>query len=479
MATTSIWHVKGNLSGILAYAANPEKIDNLAFYEPSDISSTDTQELQDLFAYATNPSKTERKLFVSGINCDPASAHNEMLAVKRGFSKTGGIVAWHGYQSFKPGEVDPDTAHEIGVKLADTVFGSCYQVVVATHLDKRHLHNHLIVNSVSFVDGKRYHRAKRDYQELRNVSDALCREYGLSLIEKPMSGKTKHYSEWQAEQAGKTTWRQVVKADVDECIKRAKTERQFFENLKTLGYEYKLGKDISVKPPGKERFFRLARNLGENYTLDAIVGRMHSGAKQNQVLPVPKSRRPGFVPPKKLPRVARGSIIALHRHYLYLLGYYQQRGSPGTNARMHYLLREDIRKLDDYIADTRLLGRNNIETNKQLEQFQDKARTKITELTSGRKQLKKQIRAVAGSGNSYTTKDNLNYQELNRQIKELRQEVSQCNRIAERSRLLIERIKRIEQDEERKLKTENRLEVTRGPNRTSRRPDFKDSAYRS
>ena len=200
-----------------------------------------------------------------------------MQAVKRRFGKEDGVIAYHGYQSFAPGEADPKTAHEIGIRLAKELWGEKYQVVVATHLDKEnHLHNHFVVNTVSFVDGIRYHRTGKDYHDMQVASDNLCREYGLSVIENIQYGKSKHYGEWKAEQEQRPTWRGFIKADIDEAIRMSLTERQFFRHLEEKGYEIKMGKDISVRPQGKERFVRLMRNFGEEYSIENIRRRILS-----------------------------------------------------------------------------------------------------------------------------------------------------------------------------------------------------------
>ena len=200
MATTSIWRVKGWLGKVVIYVENPDKTDNPAFYEKRDMSDRQVQGLSDVIDYAVNNEKTQTtdeaadvvQQFVSGVNCHPGTAREEMLAVKRQFGKEDGIVAYHGYQSFAPGEATPELAHEIGVKLAKQLWGEKYQVIVATHLDKsNHLHNHFVVNTVSFLDGIKYHRTGQDYRQMRETSDALCREYGLSVIDQPEPGKIK------------------------------------------------------------------------------------------------------------------------------------------------------------------------------------------------------------------------------------------------------------------------------------------------
>ena len=256
-------------------------------YVEDNVDPERMKALLDVIDYAADPSKTDSAIhdeniethqqFVTGINCLPATARDEMQAVKKRFGKEDGVIAYHGYQSFAPGEADPKTAHEIGIRLAKELWDEKYQVVVATHLDKdNHLHNHFVVNTVSFVDGTRYHRTGKDYHNMQVASDNLCREYGLSVVENVHYGKSKQYGEWRAEQEQRPTWRGFIKADIDEAIRMSLTERQFFRHLEEKGYEIKFGKDISVRPQGKERFVRLMRNFGEEYSIENIRRRILS-----------------------------------------------------------------------------------------------------------------------------------------------------------------------------------------------------------
>ena len=202
MAVTSIWRVKGWLGKVVLYIENPEKIQDPDFYQREGLTGQERESLADVIAYAVDQEKTRRKdwgddtlddeheqvlqQYVSGINCATSTARMEMLAVKKRFGKEDGVIAYHGYQSFAPGECTPAMAHEIGVRLAQELWGERYQVLVATHLDKaNHLHNHFVVNTVSFLDGRKYHRTKQDYRDMRRASDRLCREYGLSVIRQP------------------------------------------------------------------------------------------------------------------------------------------------------------------------------------------------------------------------------------------------------------------------------------------------------
>lgn len=404
MATTSIWRVKGWLGKVVIYVENPDKTENPAFYERQDMIDRQAQGLSDVIDYAVNSEKTQMadeatevmQQFVSGVNCHPATARKEMIAVKKRFGKEDGTVAYHGYQSFAPGEATPEMAHEIGVKLAQQLWGDKYQVIVATHLDKdSHLHNHFVVNTVSFLDGIKYHRTEKDYYEMQKASDALCREHGLSVIENPQRGKSRQYGEWRAEQEGRPTWRGLIRTEIDEVIRQSMTERQFFDNLRKRGYEVKVGKDISVRPPGKERFVRLERNFGEGYSYDGIRKRILAQFSRERPLPEQEYRmrrvklRGDFKNARKIT-----GFRALYFHYCYLLGIFP-RSKPKSNKRLHFLLREDLAKLDAISEETKLLVRNHIDTAEQLFSYKEGLETKIESLTADRKALYRKQRTVS------------------------------------------------------------------------------------
>ena len=466
MATTSIWRVKGWLGKVVIYVENPEKTENPAFYEASGMSEKQAQGLSDVIRYAIQQGKTEQiqvvdegsevmQQFVSGVNCYPGTARQEMLAVKRRFGKEDGTVAYHGYQSFAPGEATPEIAHEIGIRLAQQLWGEKYQVIVATHLDKaNHLHNHFVVNTVSFVDGLKYHRTEKDYYEMRRTSDALCREYGLSVIEDPQRGKSKQYGEWRAEQEGRPTWRGIIRTEIDEVIRQSMTERQFFDNLKKRGYEVKVGKDISVRPPGKPRFVRLERNFGEDYSMEGIRRRILAQQRAERPLPEPKS--------KTHRAVLRGNIKnarkitgfrALYFHYCYLLGIFPK-NRPVSNKRLHFLLREDLAKLDAIIEETKLLVGHRIDTDEQLFSYQEGLGQKIEALTARRKALYRQQRTVAvKSDPDRLAEVKADIAAISKELAGLRREVRLCDDIAVRSGVMREKIKAVREDEQSRGKT--------------------------
>ena len=175
MAVTSIWAVHRSIKDALDYAANPEKTEN-----PNE------EDLRRLMDYAENPDKTEQRYLISGVNCLPELAYERMMETKRRYGKYGGIVAYHGYQSFKPGEVTPEQCHALGVELAKRLWGDKYEVLVASHRDHEHLHNHFILNSVSFKDGEKFHCPPYYHDTvMAPESDKLCFEHGLSIIQNP------------------------------------------------------------------------------------------------------------------------------------------------------------------------------------------------------------------------------------------------------------------------------------------------------
>lgn len=464
MATTSIWRVKGWLGKVVIYAENPEKTANPKFYADRELTEQDGQELSDVIRYAVNSEKTQETSskdgaplhrFVSGINCSPATARDEMLAVKKRFGKEDGTVAYHGYQSFAPGEATPELAHEIGVKLATRLWGDRYQVIVATHLDKEnHLHNHFVLNTVSFADGIKYHRTRKDYHEMQTVSDALCREYRLSVIENPQYGKAKQYGEWRAEQEQRPTWRGLIRTDIDEAIRQAMTERQFFDALRKKGYAMKVGKDISVRPPGKERFVRLMRNFGEDYSLDNIRRRIISQSRPERKNPEqkPEILRARLIGSLKTARKLTG-FRALYVHYCYLLGIFPKSRPQQSRKRLHFLLREDLLKLDAITAETRLLIGHRIDTAEQLFSYRDEVNGKISALTEKRKQLYKlQRTAAVKSDPEKAAEVKAQIAALSKELAALRKEVVLCNNIAERSGVIQEKIKAVREDEQIKGK---------------------------
>ena len=222
--------------------------------------------------YIQNPDKTDGKMLVSSFGCSPETADIEFEFTIAQALERGNNLAHHLIQSFEPGEVDYQKAHEIGKQLADAVTKGQYEYVLTTHIDKGHVHNHIIFCAVNFVDYHKYNSNKRSYYGIRNMSDRLCRENGLSVVAPQKGGKGKSYAEYIAEKTG-TSWKGKLKIAVDALIPQVSSFEELLSRLKAAGYEIKPGKYVSCRAPGQERFTRL-KTLGADYTEEAIRERI-------------------------------------------------------------------------------------------------------------------------------------------------------------------------------------------------------------
>ena len=222
--------------------------------------------------YIQNPDKTDGKMLVSSFGCSPETADIEFEFTIAQALNRGNNLAHHLIQSFEPGEVDYKKAHEIGKQLADAVTKGQYEYVLTTHIDKGHVHNHIIFCSVNFVDYHKYNSNERSYYGIRNMSDRLCRENGLSVVAPQKGGKGKSYAEYIAEKTG-TSWKGKLKTAVDALIPQVSSFEELLSRLQSAGYEIKPGKYVSCRAPGQERFTRL-KTLGTDYTEEAIRERI-------------------------------------------------------------------------------------------------------------------------------------------------------------------------------------------------------------
>ena len=353
MAVTKVFAIRVRLDDRVRYITDGEKTS-----------------LASRIVYLSNPEKTEQFFFTSALNCDSVdTALSEMMETKQQFGKMGGVLGYHFIQSFAPGEVTPEQAHEIGKEFARRIFGKHFEVVIGTHLDKHHLHNHLVVNSVSCVDGHKYHSSPESYyNEVRGTSDELCRENDLSVI--APQGKGKHYAEWKAEQGGKSTVRGVIRADIDAIIHQAYTYDSFLMLLRKNGYEVRRSpnrKYTTVKPPGAKRAIRLD-SLGESYTEADIMARLS------------RQRHGGISPPiiaRTVKRYhVRGRLAAVRKkkitgfHALYLRYLYLLRGGRRnrTARKLPFSVKREVIHLERYEQQFKYLLSSGITTSAELEQ---------------------------------------------------------------------------------------------------------------
>ena len=371
MAYDKIIPIRRRLDHCLAYAANEHKTDLAAALH-----------------YIGNERKTappHTDSLRTGINCTVETAYTEMQATKRRWDKCGGILGYHIIHSYAPGEVTPQEAHAAGVEFARRLLGERYEAVVATHLDREHLHCHIVFNSVSLVDGSKYRSDFKSYfGTLRGTSNTVSRERGLSVIEPEHEGR--HYAEWDAEKHSRPTVRGMVRVDVDAALLRSRSFSDFLTRLRVQGYEVRTeGKYLAVRPSNSSRYVRL-KSLGEDYTEAAIRARLAALRAERQ-LPQPDK------PPRKVkryrvyaPMPPRKKVKGFHALYLYYV--YLLRGkTPKRSRPVPFTIRQEAAKLRRYQRQFRFLRENRIETVQELSMLHDALQAQIDALTERRKGL--------------------------------------------------------------------------------------------
>jgi hypothetical protein len=452
MAITKIWSIKSRLDTSLKYIANPEKT----------VLKPDIDAREGVIKYITNPNKTERCKYVTAYGCSADTPFLDMLETKNMFEekipRKNGVLAYHLVQSFKDFETTPDIAHKCGKELVEKLFEGKYEVVLATHLDKDHLHNHIIINATSYVDGSKYRNNFKDYFiDIRRTSDQICRDNCLSVIEKPQK-RSMHYAEWKAVQEGRPTIRGQVREEIDQIILSSYTMKEFWKIFEERGNRiHRRGDNIkytSFVPACGKRSIRFT-NLGKGYSLEEIQERIT--AQRNGIRIAAPSQFPkrktykfhgkfGDIKKKKLK-----GFIALYFHYLCFFKIIRKKQTP---QRVSFFMRDELIKFQRYQRQFRFLYKNNIETGKDLKDFQKLKEDKINKLVEERKRL-------------YSSRTEENEQEIkieaekiNKKLCELRSDVRMCKAIAKDAYTISEKKKRanalIKQAEKEMIENEHK-----------------------
>ena len=411
------------------------RLDRAVKYVRDKSKTTKPSSLEEAVDYALNRDKTESVCFETGLSCLCETAFADMKENVRRWHKTGGVQGYHLVQSFAEGEITPELAHQIGVELADQLLNGRYQAIVTTHLNTSHIHNHIVWCAVALDNGRKYHsNARSYYTEVRARSDALCRQYGLSVIETPESERGKRqYAKWQAETNGQPTWRTAIRMDVDEAISMVLTWRQFLAILEQKGYEIRMGRKYpTLRPPGKERFVRF-KTLGKSYTPEAIRQRILYPKRPFTPAAVWRGRLHGT---HRNARKLTG-LRALYYRYLYELG-----ALPRKPQRPRYAVRQDIRNLDKRIRQMEFLSRHEISTLVQLDTYRQAQEQAVDALLTERRHLHK-------AAPDDTVKERLT--QITQSLKLLRRDIRLCRQIAEQS---VQMQKRLRQREESCQNTE-------------------------
>lgn len=473
MAVTSIWPIKGRVDTVINYARNPEKT-----REESKKGLSALHEIEGVIEYAADEMKTETRAYVTCLNLQSEeTAAKEFMETKRLMQNEGGRVCYHGYQSFKADEVDAATAHQIGVRLAEELWGDRFQVVVATHCNTGHYHNHFVINSVSDVDGKKFYNSPADYKHMREVSDRLCREARISVIDNPM-GRKVNYGEWSAEKNGKPTMRGRIRDDIDRAILASTTQRDFLRVMKEMGYEI-----ITKTPKGSprihpivrivdgDRHFRLDK-LGEHYELDFIKQRIQNNYRKKQ--PFEENREDKTAPYYHFKEDAKKAtgLYALYLYYCYELHIIVHK--PASVKKVSAFLHEDVTKLDKYIAQADFLRKTGIKTVSELDGYKAGKEKEIVTLTESRTEFKNELKRHKRKGDDKSadeTKSRIT--ELSKEIRTCRKEITLCTDIAERSVQVQRNLEQIKENE-RKETNEHELFIGRS-SRTGRENDAERS----
>ena len=425
MATTGFWPVRGRLKEVIDYANNPDKTTAKEYLD------------EDLYAairYVENDDKTDQTMFVSGINCSKHNAYNEMIAVKRRFGERGKNIAYHGYQSFAAGEVTPDEAHAIGMETARQMWGGKYQVVVTTHLNTDNIHNHFVINSVSFVDGKKFRNGIGDRLELRKISDTICAARNKSVIQ-----SHKFYSnkkEYWIRNSGKLTHRDMLRRDVDEALSKCCTFKEFEYYLKCLGYRFE--RDFRYEHPsviadGWKRAVRIS-GLGEKYSREAMRQKLVANQRLPElyVLITPKWKRAPLLNFEYQLRQAqrKDTVQLLFELFIEILKLCTGSNiQEADNRPLSPMMRAEVQKLDKYIEEYKLLCDNHIESPKELLSFQESLSARISELEQERYALRLKLRRVKTPEEDAALKEQA--KEITARITPLRKELKVALRIEE------------------------------------------------
>ena len=388
MASTGFWPVKSRLKEVIDYAENPDKTTDKRFLD---------EDLWAALRYVENDKKTDQTMYVSGINCPKQRAYQCMMATKRRYGKLGGNVAYHGYQSFVSGEVTPEEAHAIGIETAKRMWGKDYEIVVTTHLNTDNIHNHFVVNSVSFKTGRKFENHIRDHVELRQISDAVCKEHGKSVI--PFTRFYSNKKEYWMRKDGKMSHRDMLRRDVDEALSKSGSFAEMEYYLKCLGYRFARDYNyahISVIADGWKRAIRLD-SLGEKYRSENLREILVANQYKPELYAIhpPKYKRtPLLVIEYELRQARRKDTVQLiFELFIELLKLCTGNNVEQQQSRpLSPMMRAEVRKLDKYLEEYKLLCDQHIESLEGLVSFKDNLSSQITALEQERYAVRLKIR---------------------------------------------------------------------------------------
>ena len=335
--------------------------------------------LKQAIEYVLNGDKTQEQVLTAHLNCDPGFEYQQMMDTKRELGKLDGRQCYHIIQSFVPDEITPELALQIATEFASEYLAG-YQVVIGTHTDRHHIHSHILFNSVNDATGEKYHCSKSEYfQQIRAVSDRLCREHGLSVIIEGDGQKSMSYIEWLRQSKGQPTYLSMLEADLKSSIEDANSIGDFFRLMERKGYEIKHGNRLGFRLRGQSHFMYPERKnpqYSEEGIRAAIDGNMDAIFMGKQLAVV---HRQPYKPYKKHPKYT--GFLALYYHYLYILGKIEKRQYP---PRVTGQMRQEVMRFDQLRAQFQFLNENGIATEADMDAFVAKTESQVKSLSKQR-----------------------------------------------------------------------------------------------
>lgn len=449
MATTKIWKVQKRLDKVINYATNKEKTKN----DYSEYGMDEFDSIRHVMTYETNPDKTEKQFYTTGINCEVKDAVKQMQFVKIFYGKENGILAFHAYQSFNEGEVTPKIAHEIGVKLANEMWGDRFQVVVSTHLNTQHIHNHFVINSVSFKDGKKYYSNLTNTALLRKISDEICEEYGLSVLKEKNCKSGINFENFYKKSMKESEYYKFAKEDIDYAIEHSWTYQEFIKKLKDMGYEvYFRANKISIRRYPYKRNIRIERAFGEEYSIENIRNKIYSRYPSREEVIKPKTydKRLFYKGSIKKLRKPKG-IIALYYYYCYLLKVYPKKN---LNHKLTPEMREAVKKMDKYSEQIRFICKYKLETINDIDNLKEQKKEELQKTLNTRNRLYyKRQKLDNESEKEVVNKEIISVTSV---VEKIRKDIGLCDEVSDNTRKMKEEIKQMKEREQEKVKVKEK-----------------------
>jgi len=435
MATTGIWKVTKRLDHVLDYIMDNDKTN-------INIESDIYKELHNFKDNNNFDLNNEEECYVSTLNCSSHRSCKDMIQTKKIFEKEDGILAFHAFQSFKPNEVTPDKAHLIGLKLAEEMWGDRFEVVVSTHITSKCIHNHFVINSVSFIDGKKYSDNRQSYAKLRNISDSLCEEYGLSVLKEKKCKSGINYDNYYKGYVAKSNYHTLARQDLDRAIAMAYSYKDFENLMKKMGYDIinRYGK-LSIRREPYKKNIRIERSFGSDYSIAEIENRIENTIATR----VPFIE--AYIPDYKKNRIYEKSkkqkskgLYGLYKYYCYILKVYP-RHYPRKVLSPE--LRVEIQKMDEISKQTELLIKHKIKTYDELLFYKDNLVADIEKLVARRNYLWNKVRATNEEKDKRVIRSEIS--NITNEIEEKKKGVILCDGIEKRTGVLEKNIEEFEQ----------------------------------